>query len=207
VHRDEQEQAQDERVRHPHAASVADRHRSRDAAQQNASERERARRDETSQTGASEQLNNADDPGPWVDRFDLSVVRLIGSFLQSCAAVTSCGNAQSSTWKNHQPGSCTRTWLPARRLAMAGAPPRPVGRLTADLILSAPQGLNAVQDYSIELRGAQCSSRRRPARREAAAALPPLWAGCATTLRNAVAAAPVELPVLSQPRISLRHHA
>ena len=41
---------------------------------------------------------------------------------------------------------------------MAGQPPtsgpRLAGRLTADLVLSAPQGFNAVKDYSISLRGA-----------------------------------------------------
>ncbi len=36
---------------------------------------------------------------------------------------------------------------------MAAAPPRLAGRLTVDLILSAPQGFNAVKDYSIDLRG------------------------------------------------------
>ena len=45
--------------------------------------------------------------------------------------------------------------------------PRLAGRLTADLILSSPQGFNAVKDYSIDLRGtpkrcAVCCRRRIP---------------------------------------------
>ena len=77
---------------------------------------------------------------------------------------------------------------------MAGQPPpsgpRLAGRLTADLVLSAPQGFNAVKDYSISLRGAAqaaCSAAeasrrcRPPAAVAAVAALhscsEPLWAG------------------------------
>jgi hypothetical protein len=58
---------------------------------------------------------------------------------------------------------------------MAGQPPasgpRLAGRLTADLVLSAPQGFNAVKDYSISLRGADQTARTW--RQRAGACFPP----------------------------------
>ena len=61
----------------------------------------------------------------------------------------------------HRPGA-QQAACPQSMALLPPSGPRLAGRLTADLVLSSPQGFNAVKDYSIDLRGTttqRCATR------------------------------------------------
>ena len=66
--------------------------------------------------------------------------------------------------------------------ALPPPPPRLQGRLTAELVLSSPQGFNAVKDYELDLRGACRGHARAPEGCGRVCALP---AGVAAALGRA----------------------